>query len=449
MEKQDDPQGQEGKASESDAVPATEPSGADQSVPPGRSAESGEERPVLATAASASGVPPGETPREETTAGEETSRLRERQPLPGASESSPQVTGAEDVASPSEPIKGVENGKPPEETATPEELDARVLAESRRHTRRSFAIAAAGAAVGYGLYKWIESGPFDGMQPRLLRRAYQANAAISRAIFEERALAPTYSLNRAENLRVNGVYGLRMALDPKSWRLQVVGVRDAQHHPRFVADVTAWEYLYIDAGSSEDQGHDTKTPPASALTSEKMAPQPMLEQERQRENRRGRMPGGREEAGQSHSTLPLGTGGLLLTMDDILRLPRQELVTQFKCIEGWSQIVHWAGVRMADFLEAYPPALINGKESRFVYMETPDGDYYTGYDMQVCRHPQTLLVTEMMGAPLTQYHGAPLRLHMPTKYGYKQIKRIGLISYTDDKPDDYWTKLGYDWDAGL
>jgi DMSO/TMAO reductase YedYZ molybdopterin-dependent catalytic subunit len=55
----------------------------------------------------------------------------------------------------------------------------------------------------------------------------------------------------------------------------------------------------------------------------------------------------------------------------------------------------------------------------------------------------------MMGEPLTQYHGAPLRLHMPTKYGYKQIKRIGLISYTNSRPDDYWTKLGYDWYAGL
>jgi DMSO/TMAO reductase YedYZ molybdopterin-dependent catalytic subunit len=38
---------------------------------------------------------------------------------------------------------------------------------------------------------------------------------------------------------------------------------------------------------------------------------------------------------------------------------------------------------------------------------------------------------------------------MPTKYGYKQIKRIGLISYSNLKPDDYWTKLGYDWYAGL
>ena len=137
-------------------------------------------------------------------------------------------------------------------------------------------------------------------------------------------------------------------------------------------------------------------------------------------------------------------------MADILKLPRHELVTQFKCIEGWSQIIHWGGVRMADFIEAYPPARKpDGSLPRYIYMETPNGDYYVGYDLKVCRHPQTLLVTEMAGAPLTQAHGAPLRLHAPTKYGYKQIKRIGVIAYTDLKPDDYWTKLGYDWYAGL
>jgi DMSO/TMAO reductase YedYZ molybdopterin-dependent catalytic subunit len=78
-------------------------------------------------------------------------------------------------------------------------------------------------------------------------------------------------------------------------------------------------------------------------------------------------------------------------MDDILKLPRHELVTQFKCIEGWSQIVHWAGVRLADFLEAYPPTPIDGEEPKYVYMETPDGDYYNGYDLEACRHPQALL----------------------------------------------------------
>jgi DMSO/TMAO reductase YedYZ molybdopterin-dependent catalytic subunit len=82
-------------------------------------------------------------------------------------------------------------------------------------------------------------------------------------------------------------------------------------------------------------------------------------------------------------------------------------------------------------------------------METPNGDYYCGYDIKAARHAQSLLVTEMGGQPLLQEHGAPLRLHMPIKYGYKQIKRIGLIAYTDQKPDDYWTKLGYDWYAGL
>jgi DMSO/TMAO reductase YedYZ molybdopterin-dependent catalytic subunit len=104
---------------------------------------------------------------------------------------------------------------------------------------------------------------------------------------------------------------------------------------------------------------------------------------------------------------------------------------------------------MADFLEAYPPALIDGAEPKYVYMETPDGNYYTGYDLKILRHPQALLTTEMMGAPLTQFHGAPLRLHLPMKYGYKQIKRIGLIAFTSEKPDDYWTKLGYDWYGGL
>ncbi len=326
-----------------------------------------------------------------------------------------------------------------------EAADAAVLAQSRRHTRRAFALAAVGAAAGYGFYRWVGDSREEEMLPAPLRRALQANAALSRAVFDERALAPTYPLSRAENLRLNGNYGLKQELIPESWRLQLVGVRDAAANSRFVPDVTAWQYRYTAAPAGQDQGHDNKTPPKSD-TAAKMAPKPMVGQAEAKQNRPKR---GREEAGASRSTLPPGTPGLLLTIDDIKNLPRRELVTQFKCIEGWSQIVHWAGVRMADFLEAYPPALVNGREPRYVYMETPDGDYYCGFDMGICRHPQTLLATEMMGAPLTPPHGAPLRLHMPTKYGYKQIKRIALIAYTDAKPDDYWTKLGYDWYAGL
>ena len=368
--------------------------------------------------------------------------------------------------------------------ASHEDKDAAVLAESRRQTRRAFIVAGAATAAGVAFYKWLDLEPSQDMQPGVLRRALQTNAFLSREITGNHVLTPTYPLSRAENLRVNGLYGLKMELIPDSWRLQLVGSRTPQAHPRFTKDVTAWEYRYTKVKNEEDQGHDTKIDPGkkeqkgdtknegsdgskqdatkrgvdqkpgeksdpSMNTAGKMAPASMMKKAEEDENHTGRKPRGMEEAGESDSTLAPHTPGLLLTMDDILKFPRQELVTQFKCIEGWSQIVHWAGIRLADFLEAYPPELVDGKEPKYVYMETPDGDYYNGYDLDVCRHPQTLLVTDMMGAPLTQFHGAPLRLHMPTKYGYKQIKRIGLISYINDKPDDYWTKLGYDWYAGL
>ena len=339
--------------------------------------------------------------------------------------------------------------------------DAAVLAESRRRTRRSFLVGAAGTAAAAGLYAYLNLGPEIETQPAPLREAFLANAALSHSLAPNHILAPTYPLSRAEDLRVNGIYGLKKELVPESWRLQLVGTQNPAQHPRFTRDVTAWEYRYKGSSAHEDQGHDTKVAPKpssqpdsgeipeSSDTAKKMAPAPMQQRAAEDENHTGRKPRGMEEAGESDSTLLPGTPGLLLTLDDVLALPRHELVTQFKCIEGWSQVVHWAGVRMADFLDLYPPAPVNGQEPPYVYMETPDGDYYTGYDLHDLRHPQALLVTEMMGASITGTHGAPLRLHMPTRYGYKQIKRIALIAYTVDKPDDYWTKLGYDWYAGL
>jgi len=316
--------------------------------------------------------------------------------------------------------------------------DAEVLAAARKSTRRSFAVAAFGAAAGLGFCRWVFDSPPEGMQPWPKRRLFQANAKISQAVFDERALAPTYARNRVEQLRINGLIGLKHAIAPESWRLQVVGVAEPAKFPQYVSDVTAWEYAY---GSDKviEGDHFASIPADPPLRVSSMFREAAGKRER-----------GLEEAGRSFSTLAQGTPGLLLTLSDLLKLPKHELITEFKCVEGWSQIAQWGGVRMADFLAALPPAKKpDGSLPRYVYMETPNGDYYVGYDMAVCRHPQTLLVTEMAGKPLTQLHGAPLRLHAPTKYGYKQIKRIGLIAYTDLKPDDYWTKLGYDWYAGL
>ena len=87
--------------------------------------------------------------------------------------------------------------------------------------------------------------------------------------------------------------------------------------------------------------------------------------------------------------------------------------------------------RLADFLNAYPPARTpQGRRPRYIYMymETPDGDYICGFDMSACMHPQSFLVYEMRGRPLTPGHGAPLRLAKPIKYGYKQIKQIGSFA---------------------
>jgi hypothetical protein len=229
-----------------------------------------------------------------------------------------------------------------------------------------------------------------------------------------------------------------------------VGVEGAKRFSQYVDDVTAWDYKFMaKAEDKAHEGHDTKVNPKDEAAF-KMPPEFEAAFARLRKEQGDRRPRGQELGGKSDSTLAAGTPGLLLTMDDVLKLPRHELVTQFKCIEGWSEIVHWGGVRLRDFIEAYPPAKNSqGETPKYVYMETPDGDYYCGFDMQACLHPQSLLVTEMAGQPLPQWHGAPMRLHMPIKYGYKQIKRIGLIAYTDEKPDDYWTKLGYDWYAGI
>lgn len=147
------------------------------------------------------------------------------------------------------------------------------------------------------------------------------------------------------------------------------------------------------------------------------------------------------------------------TMAQIKALPRTEMTTELKCIEGWSVVVHWAGVRLSDFLARYPLATHSGQPipdpsrpphdvARYVGLVTPDEEYYVGLEMEDALHPQTLLGYELNGEPLTLAHGAPLRLVTPLKYGVKHLKRIGTIAFTDQRPADYWAEMGYDWSGG-
>lgn len=145
------------------------------------------------------------------------------------------------------------------------------------------------------------------------------------------------------------------------------------------------------------------------------------------------------------------------SIQEIRGLPHVEIVTELKCVEGWSQVVRWGGARLSDFAAKYGfirrsdsqgESASQGKQVAYVSLQTPDGGYYVGIDLESALHPQTLLCYEMNGAELTPEHGAPLRLVTPLKYGIKHIKRIGSIDFTDVRPTDYWAERGYDWYAG-
>jgi len=138
---------------------------------------------------------------------------------------------------------------------------------------------------------------------------------------------------------------------------------------------------------------------------------------------------------------------LPISIDDLQRLPLTEFAFEFKCIEGWSQISWWGGVKFSDFVQHY--GLQKEAALGYVGLSTPDDEYYVGIDTPSAMHPQTLLCYQMNGKPLEARHGAPLRLIIPIKYGVKNLKRIGKLYFSNDRPRDYWFERGYDYYCGL
>lgn len=136
-----------------------------------------------------------------------------------------------------------------------------------------------------------------------------------------------------------------------------------------------------------------------------------------------------------------------ISLDEIKTLPKTNLVFDFKCVEGWDQIQHWGGVTFREFIQHF--GLQEETKLAYVGLMTPDKGYYVGIDMPSAMHPQTLLAYEMNGQPLPPQHGKPLRLIIPVKYGIKNLKRIGSISFSNQRPPDYWARKGYDYYSGL
>jgi DMSO/TMAO reductase YedYZ molybdopterin-dependent catalytic subunit len=150
------------------------------------------------------------------------------------------------------------------------------------------------------------------------------------------------------------------------------------------------------------------------------------------------------------------SSGLAVSLDIETLLARhriQDQITRLVCVEGWSAIAWWSGLRFDDLLHAYPPV----SQAKWAQLESsvnldangnPD-PYFVSIDLLTAQHPQTLLATHLDGKPLTVEHGAPLRLLVPMKLGLKNIKAITRITYTQDQQPDYWANRGYSPDDGI
>jgi hypothetical protein len=174
-----------------------------------------------------------------------------------------------------------------------------------------------------------------------------------------------------------------------------------------------------------------------------------------RNNYHGRTPGPGSLAAWTLHLSGLASGrDERLTIDQIVgRFPAREQVTRLVCVEGWSAVAWWGGIRFADLLAAYPPApgarwAALSSSVSLDYHGRPE-TYYVSIDLPTAEHPQTLLATHKDGRPLPLAHGAPLRLIAPMKLGLKNIKAITDIAYTPVEPPDYWRERGYSAYDGL
>lgn len=134
--------------------------------------------------------------------------------------------------------------------------------------------------------------------------------------------------------------------------------------------------------------------------------------------------------------------------DLIADFAQEERIYRFRCVEAWSMIVPWVGFPLGKLLKRFEPT----SKARYVALETLydpdtmtsmlDGPYQEGLRMDEAMHPLTLLATGLYGEFLLPQNGAPLRLVVPWKYGFKSIKSIVRISFVEHMPDTTWPQLG-------
>jgi len=152
----------------------------------------------------------------------------------------------------------------------------------------------------------------------------------------------------------------------------------------------------------------------------------------------------------------IDVGGLcnkprMFNMDDIRRIaPPEERIYRFRCVEAWSMVIPWAGYSFSKLLDKVEPQ----GSAKYVAFETLfdptrfpnqsssvlEWPYREGYRIDEAMHPLCLLTTGLYGAELPAQDGAPVRMILPWKYGFKNIKSIVKITLTDKQPPTTWAK---------
>jgi len=130
-------------------------------------------------------------------------------------------------------------------------------------------------------------------------------------------------------------------------------------------------------------------------------------------------------------------------LPELYALPQTSQVTRHICVEGWSAIGKWSGVRFSDFLARV------GADTTAKYVGFKCADqYYSSIDMPTALHPQTLLAFRYADQILPPEYGFPMKLRVPTKLGFKNPKHIMSMFVTNEYPGGYWEDQGYNWFSG-
>jgi DMSO/TMAO reductase YedYZ molybdopterin-dependent catalytic subunit len=125
-------------------------------------------------------------------------------------------------------------------------------------------------------------------------------------------------------------------------------------------------------------------------------------------------------------------------------LPQETQITRLICVEGWSMVGKWTGVRLSDFLRRVGADLT----AKYVWFRCAEG-YHSSIDMATALHPQTQMTLQFDGKELEPRYGYPMRIRIPTKLGFKNPKHVMEIAVINNWNPGYWELQGYNWFSGL